>query len=202
MSKLLDSLSSTAIKSELNLFNVPPTQVVVENSSWREIQLRNSCNNQGPYDFYLAPDPQMLNLTKNYLLMEIKITKEDDTALIHTVGAANEDPLVGPINMIAKTFIKQVKLSLNGVEVFDSGDKYAYRAYLETELNYGLDAKASHLQASIYSRDTPSASIDTAQNTGLTARATYFRTSVLVQVMAPIHCDLFSQSKYMLNNVE
>ncbi|MCP3662908.1 MAG: hypothetical protein GY696_10490 [Gammaproteobacteria bacterium] len=64
------------------------------------------------------------------------------------------DPLVGPINAIGKTFIKQVKLTLNGVEVFDSGDKYAYQAFMETELNYGYDARYSHLQSSLYSQDT------------------------------------------------
>ena len=155
MAKLIDSLSSSAIKSQLNLFDLPPTQVVVENASWREIQLRNACTNQGPYEFYLAPDPQMLNLTKNYLFVELKITKEDGGNLIHAVGNANVDPLVGPVNYIGKTLIKQLKVSLNGVEVFDSGDKYAYRAYLETELNYCSDAKSSHLQAAIYSKDTP-----------------------------------------------
>ena len=202
MAKLIDEMSSTAIKSQLNLFDLPPTQVVIENTSWREIQLRNACNSQGPYEFYVSPDPQMLNLTKNYLFLEMKITKEDGGDLIHTVGAANLDPLVGPINLIGKTFIKQVKVSLNGVEVFDSGDKYAYRAYLETELNYGSDAKVSHLQAAVYNRDTPYEQIDSDQNTGFTTRAGYFNGSALVQLIAPLHCDLFSQSKYMLNNVD
>ena len=202
MSNLIDSLSPTAIKSELSLFDVPPTQVVVENTSWREIQLRNSCNSRGPYEFHLSPDPQMLNLAKNYLFLELKITKEDDTALIHLAGAPNLDALVGPINLIAKTFIKQVKVSLNGMEVFDSGDKYAYRAFLETELNYGQDAKKSHLQAALYEKDTPPDQIDADANTGLVARALPFRSSAFVQLMAPIHCDLFSQNKYMLSNVD
>ena len=202
MAKLIDSMSSSAIKTQLNLFDLPPTQVVVENTSWREIQLRNACNSQGPYEFHIAPDPQMLNLTKNYLVMEVKITKEDGSDLIHTQGDAREDPLVGPIQMIGKTFFKQIKLSLNGVEVFDSGDKYAYRAFLETELNYGSDAKHSHLQAAIYSRDMPFNQIDSDHNTGLQSRAGYFRGSNVVQVVAPIHCDLFSQNKYMLNNVD
>ena len=202
MAKLIDGLSSTAIKSQLNLFDLPPTQVVVENTSWRELQLRNACNNQGPYEFYVSPDPQMLNLTKNYLFVEMKITKENGQDLIHTQGDPNIDPLVGPINLIGKTLIKQLKVSLNGVEVFDSGDKYAYRAYLETELNYGSDAKTSHIQAAIYNRDTPSDHIDSDQNTGLTSRAQHFRTSAAVQMIAPLHCDLFSQNKYMLNNVD
>ena len=189
-------------KSELNLFDVPPTQVVVENSRWNEINLRNACTNTGPYEFHIGPNPQFLHLAKNYLFIELRIVKENGNNLIHTAGAANVDPLVGPINVIGKTFLRQVKLSLNGMEVFDSGDKYAYRAFLETELNYGYDARFSHLQSGLYNQDTPYNHINDDQNTGLVARATGFRGSNWVQVMAPIHTDLFAQNKYLLNNID
>ncbi len=202
MTKIIDSLSMPGTKSELNLFDVPPTQVVVENCRWNEINLRNACTNTGPYEFHIGPNPQYLHLAKNYLFIELRIVKANGNALIHTAGDANVDPLVGPINAIGKTFIKQVKLTLNGVEVFDSGDKYAYRAFMETELNYGYDARYSHLQSSMYSQDTPHDHVDDAANTGLQSRATPFRGSAWVQVMAPIHCDLFAQNKYLLNNMD
>ncbi len=202
MAKLIDTLSSTATKTELNLFQVPPTQVVVENCGWKEMPLRNACNDQGPYEFNAPPDPQMLNLAKNYLMLEMKVTKADGTNLQHGANAVNADPLTGPINLIGKTFIRQVKLSFNGVEVFDSGDKYAYRAFLETELNYGVDAKTTHLEAGMYDKDTPDNHIDDDQNTGLQARARKCQESAIVHLMSPIHCDLFAQNKYLLNNVD
>ena len=189
-------------KSELNLFDVPPTQVVVENSRWNEVNLRNACTHTGPYEFHIGPNPQFLHLAKNYLFIELRIVKETGNNLIHAAGDANIDPLVGPINIIGKTFLRQVKLSLNGMEVFDSGDKYAYRAFLETELNYGYDARFSHLQSGLYNQDTPYNHIDDDQNTGLVARATGFRGSNWVHVMAPIHTDLFAQNKYLLNNID
>ena len=195
-------MSLPGTKSELNLFDIPPTQVVVENSRWKEINLRNACTHTGPYEFHIGPNPQFLHLAKNYLFIQLRIVKANGNDLIHLAGDANIDPLTGPINLIGKTFIRQVKLSLNGVEVFDSGDKYAYRAFLETELNYGHDAKKSQLQAALYFKDTPANHLDDIHNTGLTLRAQYFRDSVWVQVMAPIHCDLFDQSKYLLNNID
>jgi len=202
MSKIIDTLSMPGTKSELNLFDVPPTQVVVENCQWNEINLRNACTNDGPYEFHIGPNPQFLHLAKNYLFIELRIVKENGTALIHAAGNANIDPLTGPINLIGKTLIRQVKLNLNGTEVFDSGDKYAYRAFLETELNYGYDARYSHLQSSMYYQDTPADHLDDANNTGLQSRATYFRNSAWVQVMAPIHTDLFAQTKYLINNID
>ncbi len=43
MSKIIDSSSVPGTKSELSLFDVPPTQVAVENCCWNEINLRNAC---------------------------------------------------------------------------------------------------------------------------------------------------------------
>lgn len=197
MSKLIDSQSAPSTKTELDLFQLPPTQVAVENSFWKEIQLNSGINNEGPYEFHISPEPQMLQLSKNYLLIEFKIVNADGTDL---VGPANA-PLVGPINLIGSTFIKQVKLYMNGSEVSDSGDKYAYRAYIETELNYGHDAKESLLQAALYIPDTWN-HIEDHHNLGLAERSTHFHQSAVVQTMAPIHCDLFAQNRYMINQVD
>jgi len=51
--------------------------------------------------------------------MKLKITKTNGHAL-----DANHD-LVAPINLIGKTFFKQVKMYVGGKLCFDSGDKYA-----------------------------------------------------------------------------
>jgi hypothetical protein len=202
MAKIIDSLSVPGTKTELNLFDVPPTQVAVENCRWNEINLRNACSHTGPYEFHIGPNPQYLHLAKNYLFIQLRIVKEDGTNLVSTQGAANVDPLTGPINAIGKTFIKQVKLAINSIDVFDSGDKYAYRAYLETELNYGHDARYSHLQSCLYYQDTPTNQIDSDRNEGLGSRAVFFRNSAWVQVMTPLHGDIFAQNKYLLNNTD
>jgi hypothetical protein len=201
MSKLIDSKSAPSTKTELDLFQIPPTQIAVEDCFWKEVQLTNGINNEGPYEFHIAPNPQMLQLSKNYLLIEFKIVKEDDTNLA-AVGEPPAQPLVGPINLIGSTFIKQVKVFINGSEVSDSGDKYAYRAFIETELNYGKDAKESLLQAALYIPDTPPDHIDDKNNTGLQARSWQFQNSAIFQVMAPLHCDIFAQNRFMLNQVD
>ena len=198
MAQLIDSMSLPGTKSELDLFQIPPTQIAIEKSQWKEIQLQNACTNEGPYEFHISSDPQMLQLSKNYLFMELRIKKADDTNI---VAADN----VGPINLIGKTFIKQVKLTLNGKEVFDSGDKYAYRAFLETELSYDEPAKNTQLQAAVYIKDQPggaNSSIDDDANAGLIARRAVFVGSVWVQVMAPIHCDMFAQNRLLVNHID
>lgn len=205
MSKLIDKVSVPSTKTELDLFQVPPTQVAVQQSRWKEVHLQNPCTNEGPYTFHISPDPQMMHLAKNYLFMQFRIRRGDNTALVapgvEGVVPANIDS-VGPINLLGKTFFRQIKLFLNGTEVFDSGTNYAYRSFLETELNYGTDAKASQLKAALYDKDKPYDHLDDANNTGWQNRRNVFRNGGWVQLMAPIHCDLFMQDRYLVNNVD
>ena len=193
---LVDSLSTPSTKSELDFFTVPPTQVVVKRGYWDEINPTNPVTNDGPYEFRIPSDPHMLQLSKNYLYMQLKITSLDGA-----VWPAATAPPIAPINLIGKTFFKQAKLFLNGRLVYDSGDKYAYRAYFETDLNFGFDAKLTHLQSSMFT-DEAGDKVDTNDNTGFKARATWFKNEAVVEVTAPLHIDLFMQDRYLLNNTE
>ncbi len=104
MFKLIDKLSQVSTKTVLDLFSVPPTQVAVEKTRWREIPLSNTCTNEGPYEFHIPPGPHMFHLYKNYILFNVRIRHQDGTDL----QAAPADQ-VGPINLIGKTFFSQLK---------------------------------------------------------------------------------------------
>ncbi len=194
MAMILDQDSFLATKSELDLFSVPPTQVAIEKGSWFEIYPKNTVTRDGPYEFSLSGDPWYLDLNRNLLHMVLSLTKKDGSALEDTTDVAF-------INLIGKCFIKQCKVWLNNKLAYDSSDTYAYRAYLETLLNYGSDAKASHLQAGMYYRDTPS-KMDEAQNEGHKNRLEFSKGSRHVELMAPIHADPFLQDRFLLNNME
>jgi hypothetical protein len=203
MSKLLDENSSLCTKSELDLFTVPATQVAVRRNFWSEVQLQNPCTNDGPYVFHITPDSYMLDLSKNYILFICRIVKEDGS-LCKTTLAAATNTLTGdqvlPVNLLGKTFFKQIKIFLNGKLVSDSGDKYAYRAFMETDLNYGLGAKNTQLQASMYYSDDPNDQSLT--NTGYRQRFDLFKNSQWVEILAPIHSDIFMQERYLLNQCD
>lgn len=192
---LVDIKSIPSTKSELDLFTVPPTQVVIKHGYWDEIQPMHPITNEGPYEFRIPPDPHYLQMNKNYIYMQLKIKKP----LIQPVGgAAAVIPKVAPINLIGKTFFKQVKCYIGGRLVFDSSDKYAYRAYFETELNYGYDAKNSHLQSSLYYHDGGPL-VDTKDSESFKTRSALFEGDTVVEISAPLHIDMFLQDRYLLN---
>lgn len=193
---IVDSFSIPSTKSELDFFTVPPTQVIIKKGSWDEINPVNPVTNEGPYEFRIPPDPHFLQLSKNYIYMKLSISPKKE--MVKADGTYPPIPDIAPINLIGKTFFRQVKLFINGKLIHDSGDKYAFRSFLETELNYGLEAKQSHLQSALYIKDTPEL-YDALENQGFKDRVSYFKDKNIVEVLAPLHIDLFMQDRLLLN---
>lgn len=198
MAKLIDPASRPSTRAELDLFTLPPTQVAIERSYWREFQTSNPISNSGPYDFFLPSNPQLLDVQKNYVLIELCVKKNGNTKLEDT-------DKVAPINLIGKTLFKSVKLNLNGTEVFNSGDKYAFRAMIETELGFDADVKDTNIETAGYTKERAKSGKDTLDHGDTEAflkRQLYFGDSKVVQICAPLHIDLFRQDRYLINNVD
>jgi len=194
MAQMIDHTSHPSSKSEIDLFTVPSTQVAVEKGSWYNVHPVNTVTDIGPYEFHIPPDPHYLDLNNNYILVQFKIL------LANGQDITNE--AVGPINLIGKTFFKQVKLFLSSKMVYDSGDTYAYRAFLETELSHGWQPKKTLLVAAGYQTDEPANHVDDVLNVGLQGRTAWFANGGVVEMMAPLHVDLFHQEKYLLNRMD
>jgi hypothetical protein len=107
---------------------------------------------------------------------------------------------VAPINLLGKTFAKQVTVLLNGKQAYDSGDLYAYRSFIETELNFRDETKSNVLETSGYFKD--STPIDSVTNKGWIEREKKYGLSKEVELMSPIHCDLFLSDRLIVSNAE
>jgi hypothetical protein len=102
-----------------------------------------------------------------------------------------------------------VDVSLNGTLITSSTNTYAYRAYIETLLNYGSDAKSSQLTSALFYKDeagktgkpNPFATDDVDKNSGLIKRQTFAATSSEIDLIDRIHSDIFFQERYMQNKV-
>ena len=73
---------------------------------------------------------------------------------------------------------------------------------IETLFNYGGDSKSSQLSMALFYKDTPGnmdvvdpVADDTDANMGLKARYTFTKQSNTVDMMGPIHSDIFFQDR-------
>ncbi|MEG7523508.1 MAG: hypothetical protein M3H12_10465 [Chromatiales bacterium] len=63
------------------------------------------------------------------------------------------DPM-GPVNNWLHSLFSQVDVYLNGTLATPSTTTYPYRAYIDTLLSYGDDAKATQLTSQMWCKDT------------------------------------------------
>ena len=86
---------------------------------------------------------------------------------------------IAPINNTLHSLFNQIGVSLNDVNVSSVTTTYPYRPYIETHLNYRIDAK----------------------NQGAKLRHGICTSKPTFDMIGPLHIDVFNQSKYILNRV-
>ena len=195
---LVDEQSDLAATSDLDFFSVPPTQISISSGHWACVQSKNNLDDNGPWSFELNSGPYYVQLAKNYLYLKVKLVQ---TSAAGDTDISVADDKIGPINLFASTFFKSLRVYLGSKLISDSGDLYAYRALLETELNFDKSVKETgHLKVALYSQDRPPDHLEDFSNEGLKERVGWFIESNEVEMMAPLHSDLFNSQKLLPTN--
>ena len=194
--------SCAGVKTELDLFTVPPTQNCITDSHVVEHQPMASLDSGGPIEFFIpGSGDDYLDLANTMLHVQAKVTRANGDNL----DAA--DP-VGPVNNWLQSLFSQVDLYLNGVLVTSSSNSYPYRAYIEALLSYGFDAKSTQLTNQLWYKDKASRMNATElaggpdPNPGFVTRREYIAGSRVVDMMGRLHVDMFMQDKFLINGVD
>ena len=135
--------SCECLKSELDIFSVPPTQTSIESGSYVEYNPISSINDGSPIEFVISGSGQdYIDLANTQLYVKLDVRKADNTAIV----AASQ---VGPVNLLLHSLFSEVDVKLNDVLITSTNNTYAYRAYLETLLTYGSESKTTQLSSSL-----------------------------------------------------
>lgn len=188
-------------KAELELFSVPPMNTSMEKAGYVVSLPVSSLNDTGPIEFNInASADEYIDLGRTYLYVKLKVTKDDGENLDVTEKVA-------PVNLFLHSLFSQVDVKLRDTLVTPSVNTYPYKSYLETLLSYGSDAKETQLSAELWSADhgnmneTDPYDKDLT-NDGMKVRAAFIAGSKSLEMMGRIHCDIFQQDRYLLNNVD
>ena len=142
-----------------------------------------------------------MDLANTYLFVRAKVTKPDGSDL-------DTNNAVGPVNNWLHSLISQVDVYLNDTLVTPSTNTYPYRAYIETALSYGADAKETQLTSQLWYKDTAgrmdsvALADDDTSNVGFKNRRNYTTRSRVVEMMGRLHVDMFLQDRFLLNGVD
>ena len=186
------------MKSELDLFAVPPAQTSIEDGRCVEHQPLTSLDSGGPIEFVLPETGDAnLHLANTYLLIRAKVVRGVGTDLA-------ADTPVAPMNNWLHSLFSQVDVYLNDTLVTPSSNTYPFRAYVDTVLSYGAEAKNTQLTSQLWYKVTAGHMDPTTAdggNTGLLERRRHISESRVVDMMGRLHVDLFLQDRFILNGV-
>lgn len=193
--KKIDAKSSSSCHNALSFFSVPPTQVAINRTSLKEL-LPISSTSESPYEFRVFSDSQFVDLSKTYLYIKASVQKEQNNQWVPVLAT---DP-VSLVNNFGSSFIKQLKVSINGQEIYDSSNLYPYLAYLKQELNFSNDYKDNYLSASGYYRDDVDQNNEA--NSGHVKRMALASEGRTFETFTKVDFDLANQEKLLLNNLD
>jgi len=219
--------SNECMKSELDLFSVPPTQTSLENGVWNKIEAATGNNSdKSTVQFKIPPSgDSYLDLSETFLHLKCSIKKKSDNN-VTLITAADA---VGPVNNFLHSMFEQVEVKINGTSVENSNKYYAYRAYIDKIINSDQTNIDTNNQNELFYLDTAGKfeSVDLKNdddeyefseanksvkfkkkgaikvNDGFLKRKQRFIDSNgEVELCGKIHLNLSTLNKYILNNVE
>lgn len=137
----LHSASTEALRTELDLWAIPPTQTVLEGGQWAHYKPVTSIEQSNTIEFCVpGTGDEYIDPAHTLLLVKGKIVKEDNSDFIAT--DAND---AAPANYLLHTLWSQVDVALNQKLISQSSMTYSYRSYMESLLAYDTTAKNSHM---------------------------------------------------------
>lgn len=197
--------SCECAKSELDLFTIPPTQTSIDSSQYLEYKPVTTISEDSYLEF-LVPGNSEDYLDLAHTMLSLKVRLEKDGEKI------DDDAIVAPVNNFLHSMFNQVDVFFNQKCVSPPNNAYAYRAYIETLLNYSDEAKKSHLTTALWYDDTPghvnaglvkpSTTAKLSTNAGAVKRNSFVKGGKTLDLLGHLHCDVFNQEKFLLNGVE
>ncbi|GFX85995.1 uncharacterized protein F54H12.2 [Trichonephila clavipes] len=160
--------SPECVKSELELFNLPGTQTVIQDGQWKQFHPLSKVFDHAPVECNVSGSAEdYIDLSQTQLYVKAKIVKVDNTPI-------TKDDTIGPVNLFLHSLFSQVDASLKYHVVSNSSNTYPYRSYIETLLNHGYDSKTSQLMAELFYKDS---------DDGLKKRTEFFKESATVDMI-------------------
>ena len=123
----LHAHSCECVKSELDLFTLPPTQTTIDNSQWIQYKPLLSLSTKSPIEF-TVPGTSEDHLDLAHTMLKLQVLLYNSTEI--TVANKENIAAIGTVNNFLHSLFSQVDVYLNQTLVSPPNNNYAYRAYI------------------------------------------------------------------------
>ena len=107
MAEMLSKESARVGKEECQLWDLPPTQIALQNSELVSFHPLTSISNnpEGPYEFMVYSNHEFIDFSQVFVLIEFNVKNEDGTNLAWTAAT----PAVSFVNNLGMGWVKQIR---------------------------------------------------------------------------------------------
>lgn len=205
----INSHRNLTTKTELDIFATPPTQSSVDSGTTLCVRPISSLTDASPIEFLIpGSGEEYIDLAHTTLHIVARVIADQiPSSTTTTTNATPEEPNIAPVNNWLHSIFSQVDIFLNQKCITPPSNNYNYRAYIENLLNYGSDAKNSHLSSIVWVKDV-AGKMDEVKitgssiNTGHKIRLGITKGGAPIEMYGNLHCDIFNQDKFMINGVD
>ncbi|CAG2216165.1 unnamed protein product [Mytilus edulis] len=159
--------------SQLSLFNLPGHQTAVTRITYEHIRPAATFTKTSPIEFHISGGTEYLDLSKSTMHVRLRLKRGDGTI------ADSSDVNCGPVNYVLHALFNQIDVLIQNKIVTSSTGFYPYKAYMQTLLKYGKEAKESQLSSQLWIDDhqgtLDDADCNTGSNLGLYRRTAYIK---------------------------
>ena len=142
----------------LSLSYTPTNDTSVRSVEWVEYRPIGQLSSDGALEFNISGNShKYVDLANTRLKIKFRIVQGDGQLLPAIKGTDEPDrpkANVGPVNLFLQSLWQQVDVFLQQQAISPNvSTKYPHKAYIETLLNYSMNAKESQLQSQLYYKD-------------------------------------------------
>ncbi|KAF4522353.1 hypothetical protein B566_EDAN011073 [Ephemera danica] len=181
-------------KEQLDLFDLPATQLSVEDCEYVTVKPLASLDNDSPIEFAVPPSEHYTDVSRTFLHLTVSIEEDNGDTILATDDFA-------PVNNFLHSLFSNVSLSLNSKLITSPSHLYGFKRMLEVLFNYNESAKTTHQTMPLFYKDTPGKMNDMTNNTGICKRRLFVVGGKKLSMFGRISVDIMSQHKYLLNHV-
>ncbi|XP_021964294.1 uncharacterized protein F54H12.2 [Folsomia candida] len=211
--------SSPVIRSEVDFFQVLPTDASIEKSLYVEYTpTTNVQENSSQIEFVIPESSNFYrDFQKSFMYIVCQVVNDDNSNLPNEVIPPPEyyydetaktiqlkaykepDHLVAPVNNIGHSLFSQCDCFINDVMVSQTNNLYGYRGIMEAMLNYGSEYKTCQGGLSLYTQEKHPHEFQTKIDDGYKQRYEAVKGSKMLELISKPCADIFHLPKYLLN---
>lgn len=139
------------IPEELDIFTQRPILMSIVDQNVIETSSLNSVENSNLIEFKSsAYMDKCKDLNAVFLKLKLRLLKDDGSVYNHNETTKVDEVQPNLITNALHSIFKGVHISLNGTNVHSVEDNYHYKEFIETTLNFGIEAAQTRLSSQLY----------------------------------------------------